>query len=67
MGSRLLEFAPSYYELASFPDGETKRALLRSSNKKPKGDKPQDGERKKKKGDRPQDGEHKKKKLKTEY
>jgi pre-mRNA-splicing factor ATP-dependent RNA helicase DHX15/PRP43 len=31
---RLLEFAAVYYDLASFPDGETKRALTRVNNKR---------------------------------
>lgn len=31
---RLLEFAPSYFDLSSFPDGETKRALQKVMNKK---------------------------------
>ncbi|KAF4583901.1 DEAH-box ATP-dependent RNA helicase prp43 [Pleurotus pulmonarius] len=30
----LLEFAPSYFDLSSFPDGETKRALQKVLNKK---------------------------------
>jgi len=30
----LLELAPSYFDIGSFPDGETKRALLRLLNKK---------------------------------
>ncbi|KAL7278102.1 hypothetical protein ACG7TL_008072 [Trametes sanguinea] len=29
----LLEFAPNYYDLSTFPDGETKRALLRIQKK----------------------------------
>lgn len=31
---RLIEFAPLYYDLKTFPDGETKRALLKVQNKK---------------------------------
>jgi pre-mRNA-splicing factor ATP-dependent RNA helicase DHX15/PRP43 len=31
---RLLEYATNYFDLASFPDGETKRALQRVVNKK---------------------------------
>ena len=31
---RLLELASSYFDVGSFPDGETKRALLRLLNKK---------------------------------
>ena len=31
---RLLEFAPVYFDIASFPDGETKRALSRVQNKR---------------------------------
>ena len=31
---RLLENAGSYYDVSSFPDGETKRALQRVLNKK---------------------------------
>jgi pre-mRNA-splicing factor ATP-dependent RNA helicase DHX15/PRP43 len=31
---RLLENAPLYFDLRTFPDGETKRALLRVQNKK---------------------------------
>jgi hypothetical protein len=27
--SRLFEFAPSYFDISGFPDGETKRALQR--------------------------------------
>ncbi|KAI5999044.1 P-loop containing nucleoside triphosphate hydrolase protein [Pisolithus albus] len=30
----LLEYAPLYFDLASFPDGETKRALQRAANKR---------------------------------
>ncbi|KAJ8519175.1 hypothetical protein ONZ45_g3814 [Pleurotus djamor] len=30
----LLEFAPNYFDLSSFPDGETKRALQKTLNKK---------------------------------
>jgi hypothetical protein len=30
---RLLEYAPLYYELSSFPEGEVKRALLRAGKK----------------------------------
>ncbi|EIN04072.1 P-loop containing nucleoside triphosphate hydrolase protein [Punctularia strigosozonata HHB-11173 SS5] len=30
----LLEYAPQYYDLSSFPEGETKRALVRVANKK---------------------------------
>jgi pre-mRNA-splicing factor ATP-dependent RNA helicase DHX15/PRP43 len=29
-----MEFAPIYFDVNSFPDGETKRALLRVINKK---------------------------------
>jgi pre-mRNA-splicing factor ATP-dependent RNA helicase DHX15/PRP43 len=32
--SRLLEFAANYFDLATFPDGETKRALQRVQNKR---------------------------------
>ena len=31
---RLLEFAANYFDVASFPDGETKRALQRVINKR---------------------------------
>lgn len=31
---RLVEFAPVYFDLATFPDGEAKRALQRISAKK---------------------------------
>lgn len=31
---RLLEYAPSYYDLSTFTDGETKRALVRVQNKR---------------------------------
>lgn len=31
---RLIEFAANYFDLASFPDGETKRALQRAWNKR---------------------------------
>jgi pre-mRNA-splicing factor ATP-dependent RNA helicase DHX15/PRP43 len=31
---RLLEYATTYFDLSSFPDGETKRALMRVANKK---------------------------------
>jgi len=31
---RLLEYAPLYYDLKSFPDGETKRSLQRAASKK---------------------------------
>ncbi len=31
---RLLEYAPNYFDLSTFPDGETKRALLRMQNKR---------------------------------
>lgn len=31
---RLLEYAPSYFNLADFRDGETKRALLKVQNKR---------------------------------
>ena len=31
---RLLEYAPMYYDLKTFPDGETKRALTRVQNKR---------------------------------
>jgi hypothetical protein len=34
--NRLSEYAPTYFDLASFPDGEMKRALERA-NKKFKG------------------------------
>jgi pre-mRNA-splicing factor ATP-dependent RNA helicase DHX15/PRP43 len=34
MWLRLLEFAPKYFDVDSFPDGETKRALVRIVNKK---------------------------------
>lgn len=30
----LLEYAPLYYDLSSFPDGETKRALQRLTSKR---------------------------------
>ncbi|OCH87752.1 pre-mRNA-splicing factor ATP-dependent RNA helicase PRP43 [Obba rivulosa] len=30
----LLEFAPQYFDMSAFPDGETKRALLRVQNKR---------------------------------
>ena len=32
--SRLSEFAPAYFDLASFSDGEMKRALQRAADKK---------------------------------
>jgi pre-mRNA-splicing factor ATP-dependent RNA helicase DHX15/PRP43 len=32
--SRLIEFAANYFDLASFPDGETKGALQRAWNKR---------------------------------
>ena len=32
--SRLFDYAHSYFDLASFPDGETKRALQRIVNKR---------------------------------
>ncbi|KAI0037818.1 hypothetical protein FA95DRAFT_1613857, partial [Auriscalpium vulgare] len=45
----LLEFATGYYDLATFPDGETKRALQRVLKKKSgKGDDRDDGRAKKK-------------------
>ena len=48
VSDRLLEFAQSYYDMTTFPNGETKRALLRVvNNKTTKGH--QDGERKNKK------------------
>jgi pre-mRNA-splicing factor ATP-dependent RNA helicase DHX15/PRP43 len=31
---RLLEFAALYFDISSFPDGETKRALTRVQNKR---------------------------------
>ena len=31
---RLLEFARNYYDLSTFPDGETKRALMRVQKKR---------------------------------
>ena len=31
---RLLEYAPQYYDLSGFPDGETKRALVPAANKR---------------------------------
>jgi pre-mRNA-splicing factor ATP-dependent RNA helicase DHX15/PRP43 len=31
---RLIEYAPTYYDLASLTDGETKRALQRVVNKR---------------------------------
>jgi pre-mRNA-splicing factor ATP-dependent RNA helicase DHX15/PRP43 len=31
---RLLEFAETYFDLSSFPDGDTKRALQRVMNKR---------------------------------
>ena len=31
---RLLEYAPLYYDMASFPDSEAKRALVRVDNKR---------------------------------
>lgn len=31
---RLIEYATNYFDLSSFPDGETKRALQRVVNKK---------------------------------
>lgn len=31
---RLLEYAFMYYDLKTFPDGETKRALARAQNKR---------------------------------
>ena len=31
---RLLEYAPNYFDLSTFPDGETKRALLRVQKKR---------------------------------
>jgi len=31
---RLIEFAANYFDLATFPDGETKRALQRAWNKR---------------------------------
>lgn len=31
---RLLEYATNYFDLSSFPDGETKRALQRVANKR---------------------------------
>jgi pre-mRNA-splicing factor ATP-dependent RNA helicase DHX15/PRP43 len=31
---RLVDYAPTYFDLSSFPDGETKRALQRALNKK---------------------------------
>ena len=34
VGCRLLEFAANYFDLSSFPDGETKRALQRAVNKR---------------------------------
>jgi pre-mRNA-splicing factor ATP-dependent RNA helicase DHX15/PRP43 len=30
--SRLLEIAPNYFDISSFPEGETKRALQRVAN-----------------------------------
>ena len=30
--SRLLEIAPNYFDISSFPEGETKRALERVAN-----------------------------------
>ena len=32
--TRLLEFAPNYFDLKDFKDGETKRALMRVANKR---------------------------------
>lgn len=32
--NRLVEFAANYFDLATFPDGETKRALQRAWNKR---------------------------------
>ena len=34
---RLSEYAPTYFDLSSFPDGEMKRALERATKKKGKG------------------------------
>lgn len=31
---RLLEYAPLYFDLKAFPDGETKRALVRADAKR---------------------------------
>jgi pre-mRNA-splicing factor ATP-dependent RNA helicase DHX15/PRP43 len=31
---RLLEYAPMYFDLKNWPDGETKRALVRATNKR---------------------------------
>ena len=36
INTRLCELAPTYFDLASFPDGEIKRALQRANNKKGK-------------------------------
>jgi pre-mRNA-splicing factor ATP-dependent RNA helicase DHX15/PRP43 len=62
-----MEFAPAYYDLATFPDGEMKRALLRAMNKKAK--RLEDGGREQKKLKRLEDSsrEGKKKKQKTSY
>ena len=34
ISSRLLEYAGNYFDLSTFPDGETKRALQRVINKR---------------------------------
>lgn len=31
---RLLDYAPTYFDIKTFPDGETKRALVRVANKR---------------------------------
>ena len=47
---RLLEYAPSYFNLSDFKDSEMKRALLKVQNKRlGKRDAPVDESRKKKK------------------
>ena len=38
---RLLEYAPQYYDLSGFPDGETKRALQKANAKRLKLSDPQ--------------------------
>ncbi|KAK7460585.1 DEAH-box ATP-dependent RNA helicase prp43 [Stygiomarasmius scandens] len=52
-GEWLLEYAPLYFDMKTFPDGEAKRALLRVSNKKAGKDRGKSGEpdRKKQKKD----------------
>ena len=50
---RLLEYAPQYYDLSGFPDGETKRMLVRAANKRSRNASAMDGGSSKGKDTRP--------------